>query len=524
MSATQEDTPLAAETPRRIDEEAVEWHEAPHWEPGYDWTQPVTSTEINDGDRKKHIALIVRETGVPMEQAAAALDANKNDIISTIVGLTFHEEKVDASTKPHAQSDGDGDDEPDDTNTTRVLARIAELGPLVPIPGADRICLATIAGTMWETVVPATGTNPAYREGARGVYFEIDSVLPDAPWVAAAMLGNDTSKEKHRVIKTIKLRGVLSQGLFIHIDALGDAFPDLLAAQLDADVTRLLGVTKRPDPALPSSRRSKHYRSGPLKNRRRDNRSSPHEAYEHAFGPDGRCPNGPPKTDEPRLQNSLWMLRELAGMHFNLALKVHGSSATFGYVAPRTEIVDAEDEKELDLKFELGLPGEFIAASRNYILNRTKATDHYYQAAERYSLEATLAKHPELVVQGEVYGPDIHCNMMESPSVDFAVFNVWDRTRKTYLDEDHMREWCAAQTPPLQAVPIIESGDSFPANVDPKELLRKAEGFCPGTKNPREGLVLRPVRTTFVENNRSSGTFTRLSCKVINNEFLLAQH
>ena len=114
--------------------------------------------------------------------------------------------------------------------------------------------------------------------------------------------------------------------------------------------------------------------------------------------------------------------------------------------------------------------------------------------------------------------------MMESPSVDFAVFNVWDRVCKTYLDEDHMREWCAAQNPPLQAVPIIESGDSFPVNVDPKELLRKAEGFCPGTENPREGLVLRPVRTTFVENNRSSGTFTRLSCKIINNEFLLAQH
>jgi hypothetical protein len=47
-------------------------------------------------------------------------------------------------------------------------------------------------------------------------------------------------------------------------------------------------------------------------------------------------------------------------------------------------------------------------------------------------------------------------------------------------------------------------------------LLKLARGVYPGTKNPREGIVVRPL----VE-RRSEVLDGRLSFKVINNDYLL---
>jgi RNA ligase (TIGR02306 family) len=354
-------------------------------------------------------------------------------------------------------------------NTQRVLARVASLASVAPIPGADRVVLGTVAGTVWDVVVPAT-----YAVGERGVYIEIDAVLPDTLWAEGLVSG------KHRTIRTMKIRGVLSQGLFVR--GLVAEFPQLATLPEGTDVTALLGLTKRPEPVDTRAH-------GPRRNRSHERPSTRPDAvtYAQALGDDA-----PPKTDEPRVQASQYLLDAMVGLPYVLTLKVHGTSVTYGHSAE-------------------GL----VVVSRNYI---APADSVYHAVAETYGLAATLAAAPHLVVQGEIYGPNLHMNLLEVPETRLAVFNVWDRRTRSYLDEHTARQWCAAQTPPLPCVPIVEQGDAFPATYTARTLLMMAEGtYPPPSTKPREGLVVRPIQPLFVNGER-------VSVKAINNAFLLAAH
>jgi len=57
----------------------------------------------------------------------------------------------------------------------RKLASIQKVEKIEPIEGADRIEKATVLG--WNLVV----VKGEFKEGSYGVYFEIDSMLPDLP-------------------------------------------------------------------------------------------------------------------------------------------------------------------------------------------------------------------------------------------------------------------------------------------------------------------------------------------------------
>ena len=164
---------------------------------------------------------------------------------------------------------------------------------------------------------------------------------------------------------------------------------------------------------------------------------------------------------------------------------------------------------------------EFLVLSRNFVVEDTAGA--YYVAARRYGLEATLRAHPHMALQAEVYGPGINGNTMEARAIDLAVFSAYDRRAGGgYLGEDAMRAWCAAQTPPIPCVPIVERGDAFPANPNIKALLARAEGVNPGTARQREGVVLRSAEVAYMPTAPGLPR-QRLSCKIISNTFLLGE-
>ena len=68
----------------------------------------------------------------------------------------------------------------------------------------------------------------------------------------------------------------------------------------------------------------------------------------------------------------------------------------------------------------------------------------------------------------------------------------------------------------LDPVSVVEEGESFAH--DQASLLALADGLYPGTKNAREGIVIRPREEAFSETLRG-----RLSFKAISNRFLLAE-
>ena len=104
-----------------------------------------------------------------------------------------------------------------------------------PIPGADKIELATLQGMDFQFVI-AKG---AFTSGDRYLYFPVDSLLPVALAEALGVAGRLAGADRNRV-KTIRLRGQISQGIVAALDLvpaeLREAGPEAL--------TRHLGVTK----------------------------------------------------------------------------------------------------------------------------------------------------------------------------------------------------------------------------------------------------------------------------------------
>jgi RNA ligase (TIGR02306 family) len=327
----------------------------------------------------------------------------------------------------------------------RKLVSIQEVIAVEPIAGADHIALARVMG--WTVVIKKGELAP----GDRCVFFEIDSVLPDGPKWAEFL------RPRGFRVRTMKLRGVLSQGLALPVSILDGEVP-----AIGVDVRDRLGVTKH-EPVLPDRREL----AGPF-------------------------PAAVPKTDEIRLQSALGVLEEIAGRDFFVTTKLDGSSAT--YFRSRGEPA-------------------FTACSRNWALHR--GGNAVWRAAERYRLEEVLGE--DIAVQGELCGPGIHRNRLGLSELDLFIFSVYDARRRAFLGFADFVRFCAEHR--LTTVPIerVVSGAAARDYVHTLDgWLEQARGTYHGTSQRKEGIVVRTL-----EEISSSALGGRMSFKVINNDFLL---
>ena len=136
-------------------------------------------------------------------------------------------------------------------------------------------------------------------------------------------------------------------------------------------------------------------------------------------------------------------------------------------------------------------------------------------AGERHQ----LGEHLEdgLALQAEICGPGIQKNRLGLSQVELFVFSVYDVKRGVFLPFAEMRE--RVQALGLKTVPIervVEGAEAREFRHELERYLELAKGTYAGTKNRREGIVIRPLA------DRHSPTLGgRLSFKVISNEFLL---
>ena len=91
----------------------------------------------------------------------------------------------------------------------RKLASVRMVSDLRPIQGADRIEVARVDG--WECVVK----KGEFSIGEQIVYIEIDSILPERPEF-------EFLRDRKFRVRTIKLRGQVSQGLVLPLSVLPD--------------------------------------------------------------------------------------------------------------------------------------------------------------------------------------------------------------------------------------------------------------------------------------------------------------
>jgi RNA ligase (TIGR02306 family) len=343
------------------------------------------------------------------------------------------------------------------TDSTRKLASIQIIDKIDKHGNADALELAIILG--WQVVVRAGEV----EIGSKVIYCEIDSLLPvTASWLPPAI---KSRIEEHRMtetfrVKTIKLRGELSQGLIVPII---EELKHLQEMEVGTDVTSILGIKKYEPPALTGRYAMYTTNSG---------ESFPTHLLD--------------KTDEPRVQSAPKSLELLHGRAYYMTVKLDGTSSTF-LINPETQ--------------------ELTVCSRNLVRKRPENVKQcpYWYIADKYQLESRLQTVPHLAIQGEICGPNIQKNLLKLKDLHLYIFNIVDIRDRRKLSYDEMKQVC--QNLNLETVPLEEIGESF-SYPTIKSLLEAAKGFYRGTKNPREGLVIRSIDAS-------------ISFKAINNDYLL---
>ena len=317
----------------------------------------------------------------------------------------------------------------------RKLASIRKISDLSPIEGADKIELATIDG--WKVVV-AKDVN--HKVGDLIVYCEVDSFLPireEFEFLRKSSYKKMADGNEGFRLKTIKLRGQISQGLIVPLDVLlkhGVSSDDVFEG---LDVTGTLGIIKY-EPPVPAQL------AGQVK---------------------GMFPSFLKKTDEERIQNLTKEFPIYKLAKFYVTEKLDGSSVTY-YVKD----------------------GVFGVCSRNLDLLEDENNTMWKFAITTGLREKMIGLGKNIAVQGEIIGEGIQGNPYQRIGQTVRIFNGFDIDKYDYLSLDSLLE--LTKVLELKTVPILDLEFTLPETID--ELLLMAEGkSILNIKTEREGLVIR---------------------------------
>lgn len=348
---------------------------------------------------------------------------------------------------------------------TRQLATIRTIGAIKPHLNADKLELAVIDG--WQCVVKKGD----FAAGQAIVYLEVDSWVPSdvAPFLTKPGKEPKTFEgvEGER-LRTVRLRGELSQGLVLPVTVMPQGFIDDADYRglcefdfIGLDVTEILNIKKYEKP-LPACL------MGMAK---------------------GNFPTFLRKTDQERIQNLLHKLSdEQISDTYDVTLKVDGSSATY-FVK---DGVVGVCSRNLELKLEGNDDNSFVKMFHQLGLN--EKLQAYYERTGR-----------SIALQGELYGSAINGNHEGINDHHYNVYDVFDIDNQKYLNASGMDEITIELG--LAAVPYIETVtlegfkgvDDFLKYADRPSIYNKVA----------EGVV-------FVSTTNPCYSF-----KVINNHFLL---
>ena len=265
-------------------------------------------------------------------------------------------------------------------------------------------------------------------------------------------------------IKTIRLRGTLSQGVLLPISQ----FPELKDCTEGTDVTNQLHVQHYDEISLPFQGNVVQLFSGSR----------------------GPFPLFIPKTDEERIQNLDAYFETMKGRCFEITAKDDGTSMT-AYYSPSMHNSDP-----------------FRVCSRNYDLKPDEPSS-LWEIARKYRLEEKLkSTSRELAFQGELVGPGINGNNDLYTSFEWHVFRIWDISRACYLEARERRNLCAEL-----GIPHVQVIDTCCRIFDCFSSMEKLLTFAEGKTlrgHEREGLVCK-----------ETGTEHPVTFKVVSNRYLL---
>lgn len=315
----------------------------------------------------------------------------------------------------------------------RKLATVRKIDDIRPIPDADAIEVAVVGG--WNVVVK----KGEYSVGDFAVYCEIDSWIPYelAPFLTKGQEPRVYNGVKGERLRTIKLRGVLSQGLLLPLEP----FTKQIIAEDEKagiDVTELLGIQKW-EALIPAQL------AGEVR---------------------GEFPSFIPKTDQERVQNLVDTLDNwnAEGLTFEMTEKLDGSSMTV-YVFNKDEGV----------------------CSRNWNLRETQSNSLWKVCRQQQLIERLRQSDHNLALQGELVGEGIQGNPYKLKGQQFFLYDIYDIDFGTYFTPLDRQTFCFEFD--INHVPVR---GTFNYNIEVQSLLELAEGKSAlNDKTEREGLVFK---------------------------------
>jgi RNA ligase (TIGR02306 family) len=322
---------------------------------------------------------------------------------------------------------------------SRKLVSVRKITNITPIEGADKIELATIDA--WKVVV-AKDVN--HKVDDMVIYCEIDSFLPikeEFEFLRKSSYKKMSDGTEGFRLKTIKLRGQVSQGLILPMSVVEYTNVQF---EVGMDVTNLLGITKY-EPPIPAEL------SGKVK---------------------GLFPSFLRKTDEERVQNLTkeYENYKSLGRKFYVTEKLDGSSATFYF-----------------------RNGVFGVCSRNLELLETEGNT-FWRVARELKLEEWLGTlENNVCLQGELVGESVQGNpyKIKGQTVRFFNgFNVDTQENIPFLEFVEL-----IQKMNLTTVPILDYDFTLPETVE--DMLEYADKKSELNSNlDREGIVVRSYDRT----------------------------
>ena len=315
----------------------------------------------------------------------------------------------------------------------RKLASIRKISDIQPIENADMIELAIVDG--WKVVV---AKNVNHKVGDLVVYCEIDSFLPikeEFEFLRKGSYKKMVDGTEGFRLRTIKLRGQVSQGLILPIHTL----PLLEMVHEGQDVTEMLGIVKY-EPPIPAEL------AGKVK---------------------GLFPSFLRKTDEERIQNLSGEIENWKDKTFYVTEKLDGSSATFYYK-----------------------DGEFGVCSRNLELLETE-DNTFWKFARQVDLENKMRDFDvNISLQGELIGEGIQGNPYKIKGQTVRFFNLFDIDLQEYHNLSMFEGVCNRFG--VEMVPILNKHFDMFDTVE--DILEYADGKSVLNPNfDREGVVIRSL-------------------------------
>ena len=342
-------------------------------------------------------------------------------------------------------------------NTTafRKLMTRRMIKELRPIEKADAIELAVVDG--WQVVVKKN----EFSVGDEVLYCEVDSALPEGNPQWQFLIDKSSriyNGRKVHVLRSIKLRGALSQGLILPI-------PDDLPNDVE-NLDEYFGIEKY-EPPIPAQLQ------GEIKG------NFPTQLF--------------PKTDAERIQN-FENFDELLQHEFEITVKLDGSSLS-----------------------AYQHDGKHGVCSRNLELKLDQEGNTFVDTIKKIEFFETLKEfmpHCNLAFQGELIGPGIQGNLEKLTEHKWFIFSIYDIDRHEYLtpfDRQRLIESLNLRNSNIHHVPVVHASASlYTLGLDSiDKVLHFATGPSMNPNVLREGLVFKSCSDPDVQ------------FKAISNQYLL---